>query len=91
MMNQDLNTEMYEKNINVAILAFKTEDFQLMNIIGNRIMSDSLFGDAEEFALLGFFVKQTALNYLNLKPRISDSDFLDAKLVGEKYLDTLVS
>ena len=90
-MNQDLNIEMYVKNINVAALSFKTEDFQLMNIIGNRIMSDSIFGDIEDFAILGFFVKQMALNYLNLKPRISESDFLDAKLVGEKYLDTLVS
>ena len=81
-MNQDLNVEMYTKNIKVATLSFKTEDFQLMNIIGNRIMSDSLFGSIEGFALFGFFVKQMALNYLNLKPRISESDFLDAKLVS---------
>lgn len=90
-MNQDLNVEMYTKNIKVAALSFKTEDFQLMNIIGNRIMSDSLFGSIEDFALFGFFVKQMALNYLNLKPRISESDFLDAKLVGEKYLETLLA
>lgn len=89
-MNQDLNVEMYTKNIHVAALSFKMEDFQLMNIIGNRITSDSLFGSSENFALFGFFVKQMALNYLNLKPRISQSDFLDAKLVGEEYLDTLL-
>lgn len=91
MMNQDFNVDMYTKNIKVAALSFKTEDFQLMNIIGNRIMSDSLFGSSEDFALFGFFVKQMALDYLNLKPRISESDFLDAKLVGEKYLETLLS
>ena len=90
-MNQDLNVEMYTKNMQVATLSFKTEDFQLMNIIGNRIMSDSLFGSSENFALFGFFVKQMALNYLNLKPRINESDFLGAKLVGEEYLDTLLS
>lgn len=90
-MKQDLNVEMYTKNMKIAALSFKMEDFQLMNIIGNRIMSDSLFGSSENFALFGFFAKQMALNYLSLKPRISESDFLDAKLVGEEYLDTLLS
>ncbi len=90
-MSQDISAEMYAKNIEVATLSFKTEEFQFMNILGNRIMSDSLFGNVKDFALFGFFVKQMALNYLNLKPRISESDFLDAKLVGEKYLETLSS
>lgn len=90
-MSQDINAEMYVKNIEVASLYFKTEDFQLMNVLGNRIMSDSMFGNIRDFALFGFFVKQMALSYLNLKPRINDSDFLDAKLVGEKYLENLLA
>ena len=90
-MNKDLNVEMYTKNMKVAALSFKMEDFQLMNVIGNRIMSDCLFGDNETFALFGFFVKQMALNYLNLKPRIAQSDFLGAKLIGEDYLGILLS
>ena len=90
-MNKDLNVEMYTKNMKVATLSFKMEDFQLMNVIGNRIMSDCLFGDNENFALFGFFVKQMALNYLNLKPRIAQSDFLGAKLIGEDYLGILLS
>jgi len=80
---------MIGKNIKVAVLSFKTEDFQLMNILGNRIMSDSLFLNAKDLSLVGFFIKQIALNYLNLKPRLTDPDYLDAKLVGEKYLDSL--
>ncbi len=91
MMNQDLSLEMLTKNIEVATLSFRTDDFQTMNIIGNRIMSDSVFGETMDFSLFGFFIKQTALNYLNLRPVLSDPDFLDAKLVGEKYLDTLSS
>lgn len=90
-MNQDFSAEMHTKNMRVAALSFKMEDFQLMNVIANRIMSDALFGNSEDFALFGFFIKQMALNYLNLKPRISQSDFLDAKLVGEEYLGTLLS
>ena len=90
-MNKDLSAEMYTKNMKVAVLSFKTEDFQLMNIIGNRIMSDAMFSNSETSALLGFFVKQMSLNYLNLKPRVSESDFLGAKLVGEEYFDNLVS
>jgi hypothetical protein len=90
-MKKDLSLEMLDENIEVAKLSFQRDDFQLMNIIGNRIMSDSLFGGTKDFSLLGFFIKQVALNYLNLKPRLDDSDFLGAKLVGEKYLDTLLS
>jgi hypothetical protein len=90
-MKKDLNLEMLAKNIEVAKLSFQRDDFQLMNILGNRIMSDSLFGGNKDFSLFGFFIKQVALNYLNLKPRLDDSDFVGAKLVGEKYLDTLSS
>ena len=62
-----------------------------MNIIGNRIMSDALFLEAKKPAVVGFFIKQVALTYLNLKPRLSTSDFLDATLVGEQYFTTLSS
>jgi hypothetical protein len=78
-----------EKDLKVAVLSFKADDFQLMNIIGNRIMSDAvLLGNANQ-AVVGFFVKQVALSFLNLKPQIDDSEFLELKLIGEKYITSL--
>jgi hypothetical protein len=90
-MKKDQSLAMLSKNIEVAKLSFKKDDFQLMNIIGNRIMSDSLFGEVREISLFGFFIKQAALNYLSLKSRLDDSDFTGTKLVGESYLNILSS
>jgi hypothetical protein len=53
-------------------------------------MSDSVFlGNAGQ-AVVGFFFKQVALTYLSLKPQLADSEFLEAKLIGEKYITVLL-
>jgi hypothetical protein len=74
-----------EKDLKVAALSFKADDFDLMNIIGNRTMSDAVFFKKVNLAVAGFFVKQVALSFANLKPRLSDSELLEAKLSGDKY------
>ncbi len=80
-----------EKDLNIAALSFKADDFDLMNIIGNRIMSDSLFINNINFAIAGFFVKQVALTFVNLKPQLADSEFLEVKLSGDKYIACLLA
>jgi hypothetical protein len=81
---------MIDKDLKVAALAFDVDDFQLMNILGNRMMSDSVFLGNVPQAVTGFFIKQVALTYLELKPRIPDPEFLEAKLLGKKYLTYLL-
>lgn len=81
--------DMIQKDIKVAALTFKADDFQLMNILGNRIMSDAVFHANINLAVTGFFLKNVALCYLNLKPQLGDTEFLEAKLIGEKYIASL--
>jgi len=77
------------EDIRAAIRAFELDDFELMNIFGNRIMSDALFSDSAKLALPGFFLKHVAIVYLRLKARLSGSKFSEAKRVGREYINTL--
>jgi hypothetical protein len=77
------------QDIKAAIKAFELDDFEWMNIFGNRIMSDALFGDDGKLALPGFFLKHVAITYMRLKASLSSSKFSEAKEVGKKYLATL--
>ncbi|HEX9896436.1 MAG TPA: hypothetical protein VGA85_02075 [Dehalococcoidales bacterium] len=93
-MREDLYLEMMAQNFELAYTSFTSDDYQFLNISGNRIMSDSIFGskgNAARFALIGFFIKHIALNYLYLKPRLSATDFLSAKTAGDKCFTTLRS
>lgn len=76
-------------DISAARKAFEENDFELMNILGNRIMSDALFGDERKLALPGFFLKYMALVYLSAKPRLSTSLFSETKHIGREYIDSL--
>lgn len=78
-----------EKDIKLAALAFKVDDFQLVNILGNRVMSDSVFIGKAHLAVTGFFIKQMALAYLNMKTQLASSEYLEAKLIGEEYITYL--
>ena len=64
------------------------DDFEMMNILGNRIMSNALFSDDARLALAGFFVKQVALAYLEIKAHFP-ARLSSAKPVGRDYLDAL--
>jgi hypothetical protein len=88
-MNGSLLSKMITQDITGAIKAFQADDFDLLNIFGNRIMSDALFGDDSKSALPGFFVKHVALIFLGMKPRLAPAKFSAAKRIGKGYLDTL--
>jgi len=82
-------SQMISQDINVAIKAFDSDEFELMNIYGNRIMADTLFSDNSKLALYGFFIKQVAIIYINLKGRLTESKFHEAKIIGKRYITTL--
>jgi hypothetical protein len=89
-LDKNLLFTMILQDIKAAIRAFELEDFELMNIFGNRIMSNALFGDDGKLALPGFFLKHVAIIYMRLKTYLPSSKFSDAKKVGEEYLATLL-
>lgn len=88
-MEHSLLFKVISQDISAARKAFEEDDFVLMNILGNRIMSDALFGDERKLALPGFFLKHVALFYLSAKPRIATSLFSETKHIGREYIDSL--
>lgn len=88
-MDNNLSFKVVLQNIEAAISAFDLENFVLMNIFGNRIMSDALLFNDGKLALPGFFLKHVAVIYGNLKTRLTESKFSDAKSDGRTYLNTL--
>lgn len=80
---------MVSQDINAAIKSFELDEFELMNIYGNRAMSNTLFSSNSKLALYGFFIKQVAIIYLNLKGRLTESKFREAKSIGKEYIISL--
>ena len=77
------------QDIKAAIMAFEQEDYDLMTIFANRIMSDALFVDDRKLALHGFFLRHIAQNYIVFKnklaaPGIPRSTAKSIKEKGEK-------
>ena len=88
-MENEIKESVLARNIAASVLCLKTGEFQLMNILGNRIMSDCLLSDYPDEILLGFFVKQVAITCLSSKSRLDDAEFSKVKIICERYLDTL--
>uniref|UniRef100_A0A7C4TV32 Uncharacterized protein n=1 Tax=Caldisericum exile TaxID=693075 RepID=A0A7C4TV32_9BACT len=88
-MDKNFLSMMISQDIKAATRAFEIEDFEFMNILGNRIMSNALFGDDSKLALPGFFLKHVAIVYMWLKAYLPSSKFSEAKKVGKEYLVTL--
>ncbi len=88
-MDRNLLSSAITGDIRAAVRAFVLDDFELLNVFGNRVMSDALFGDDSKLALSGFFVKHVALVFLGIKPRLTPARFSEAKRVGKDYLDNL--
>jgi hypothetical protein len=64
------------QDLAAAKAAFEERDFRLMNILANRLMSNVLFGSEGEkiFALPGFFLKDMALDFINLRDETGLND-----------------
>ncbi|MBS7631644.1 hypothetical protein KEJ47_08800 [Candidatus Bathyarchaeota archaeon] len=77
------------QDIEAALRAFEREDFENLNIFANRIMADVVFSTEGKLALPGFFLKNIAFVYGNLKTRAPATSFSTAKSIGSRYLDSL--
>jgi len=78
------------QDFEAANLAFDADDFGSMNTYANRIMANAiLIPEGQVLALLGFFLKDVAVEYLTLRGRREDTAFATAKALGRQYLDAL--
>jgi len=78
-----------EQDIKAAHSAFSNDDFRLMNIYANRVMSNAILSDDPRLTLPGFFLKEAARIYGSIKAKKDLSTFSTAKSLGEVYLNGL--
>ena len=54
--------EIIKQNIKVAIEALERNNFDLINIIGNRIATDAMIMDMNNLIIIGFFLKEMSVD-----------------------------
>lgn len=69
--------------------AFEDDDFRNMNVFSNRIMTDAIFGDENNFVIIGFFLKDMALIFENMKAKKELTTFATAKSFGTVFLKSI--
>jgi hypothetical protein len=73
------------QDFTAAKLAFEERDFRLLNILGNRLMSNVLFGSQDEklLALPGFFIKDVALDFLKDDTKLDELHRIAKVSIGQ--------
>lgn len=89
MTNRDPAFSAIRQDIEAVKEAFSKDDFDNMNIFSNRIMSNAFLAGNRKLALPGFFMKEVALQFGNLKRARKPTALSTAKAQGESFLKQL--
>jgi hypothetical protein len=84
-------SEIIRQDINAALLAAKSDDLRLMNIYSNRIMTNPLFASSPNpnFALIGFFFKETTRICEQIKAGKDITAYSTAKSIAVSYMESV--
>ena len=82
--------ETIKQDMLVAIEALKRDNFDLVNIIGNRIASDSMIMKRNELIITGFLLKEVSIEIRRVK-EINEKNLTRCKDTGRKFLEGLLS
>lgn len=83
-------TKIIIQDINVAIEALKKDNLELVNIIGNRIATDSMIIERNDLIILGFLCREVSFELRSIKGR-NERNFGKCKEAGIKFLGDLRS
>jgi hypothetical protein len=72
-----------------TLSAFDKDDFSLVNIFANRIMTNAVIGAEPKYTLIGFFLKEVSRIYGRIKSRQEHTAFFTAKSHGDNYVKSL--
>jgi hypothetical protein len=81
IINQDMTT---------AIEALKRDEFDFINIIGNRITVNLMVGNRNDLMMVGFFLKEVSGELEEIR-RSNERNLLKCKEKGRKFLEDLQS
>ncbi len=82
--------EIIKQDISVAIEALKRDNLDLINIIGNRIATDSMIIKRNELIVVGFLCKEISLEIGRVK-EINEKNLPGCKDAGRKFLGGISS
>lgn len=84
-------SKVIKQDAKAALLAAKDDDFRSMNIYSNRIMTNALFDNDPNpnFALIGFFFKETARMCGEMKASKESTAYSTAKSIVVNYIESV--
>jgi hypothetical protein len=85
----DPTTNVIRQDIKVAKNAIDDKEFGMVNIIGNRIMSNLLVEGREELMILGWMLKDLGGELGSIKERGEEGKIEDAIKLAKEHLDEL--
>jgi len=81
--------ETIKQDISVAIEALKRDNLDLVNIIGNRIATDSMIMKKNDLIIIGFLCKDVSVEIRRVK-EINEKNLMRCKDAGRKFLEGLL-
>ena len=87
----DHTTNVIRQDIKVARNAINEKEFGMVNVIGNRIMSNLLVEDREELMIIGWMLKDLGGELGGIKERKEEKKLEDAIKLAKEHLDELES
>ncbi len=81
--------EIIGQELNICADLLDNEDFNTLNIIGNRILENCLFSSDYRLFLPGLLIKELSLAYSNLFSSKEPKAFQTAKLIGIEFINYL--
>lgn len=85
----DTTINVIRQDLKVARNAIDAEEFGMVNVIGNRIMSNLLVEDREELMIIGWMLKDLGGELGGIKERKEKNKLEDAKKLAKEHLDEL--
>lgn len=82
-------SQIIEQDVKAAYSAFRNDDFRLVNIFANRIMTNAILSEDPRLTLVGFFLKEVARICDGIKARKDLTTFSTAKSLGDAYIESI--
>ena len=84
----ELMKEIIKQDIAAAIQAFEGDDFGLVNIMGNRLMSNLLLVGQGDLMIYGYLLKEASKEFERIR-RMGKGRLEESKKIGRKFLEDL--
>lgn len=85
---RDMIIETINQDMAAAIEALKKDEFDFVNIIGNRIATNLMIGNRNDLMMIGFLLKEVPVELERIRD-VNERNFPKCKDIGRKFLEEL--